>query len=280
MLRIPYEGDKLLPIGSFTGNRYLIEDLLGIGGMAIVYRVIDGNNPNKRIALKVLRDEYINGRCSEMFVKESKLMRLIVHPNVVRVIETEVNSATPFYTMEYIAGPSLEEVIHRRELNSDNICELIIDICNGLQVIHETTIVHCDLTPRNILFTPDRVAKITDFGLAHPEYAEFRRANQISGSLPYLAPEIWCGDTPSVSTDLYSLGTVIYEVLTGQLPFYESTVTDLMKVHMKGKPIPIVQINPTVAPWLSELVDSLMEKSPGNRPQSANEILSHVLKNL
>lgn len=269
-----------LAAGTIIEDRYVVERYLGEGAMAKVYLVKDKGNNDQELALKI-----ISGLTEElqdfakMLILESRLLRLVVHPCVVQVFEAGEYNGYPFYVMEYIDGIPLSELIKKRKISLDSVPEIMAQICSGLHVIHETTIIHCDLVPRNILICEGQKVKITDFGLAHPSHANFDRGDRISGSLPYLAPEIWKGEAPSCATDLYSLGALLFEMISGALPLYRESIENMMHDHLHTHPTPITEYVPDIPLWLDGLIERLLAKKTSSRPASALEVLKTIKKN-
>jgi serine/threonine protein kinase len=167
-------------------------------------------------------------------------------------------------------------VILDRSLPLDQVPNLIIQICEALSAIHRSQIIHRDLKPTNIVIQDDGSVKITDFGIARPENSELTKHNEIIGSVHYISPENWIGKELTASVDLYSLGVILYEVVTGHPPYQADTAAKLMRQHLDGVPVPPRELNAGVAPWLNKLILRLLEKSPLDRPRSADEIIDEV----
>ena len=181
-----------LDIGSVIANRYTIQRSLGAGGMGTVYLAQDSLNNGALVAVKVLHpDLVVDDRQSQRFMREVQLMRKVDHLNVVRTYDVGSDGEIVFFTMEYVPGKSLEAFIEGQSFPRERIPKLILGVAAGLEAIHRAGIIHRDLKPANILVLEDFQPKITDFGVARPEFSELTAHNEIIGSALYIAPEVW-----------------------------------------------------------------------------------------
>jgi serine/threonine protein kinase len=245
--------------------------------MGAVYLVLDRFRSDEPVAMKVLHPDLIlDDRQTQRFMREVQLMRRVEHSNVVRTFEVGSAQEVVYFTMEYVPGRPLESFIEDRSFPLEQLANLIIQVCSGLEAIHRAGIIHRDLKPANIMVLDDFSAKITDFGVARPEYSELTAHNEIIGSALYIAPEIWLGTKLTPGADLYSLGVLLYELTTGVLPFDGDTPAQLMRMHLEYKPAPPKQLNPRLQPWLSKLIMWLLEKSAEDRPHDAREVIDYV----
>ena len=266
-----------MPPGSTVSGRYVIEKLLGCGGMGAVYLASDTVLNGEQVAMKVLHAEYANDeRYTQRFLREVQLMRRVNHRNVVRTFEVSNDGEIVYFTMEYAAGRSLLELIQKRSLSREDLRLFTIQLCEGLEAIHDAGIIHRDLKPENIIILSDGTVKITDFGVARPEYSELTAHNEVVGSSAYIAPEIWNGEQISSSVDLYSLGVILYELATGVLPFVGDSHAAQMKLHLNQRPMAPRERDRSVPLWLNKLILRLLEKSPVNRPQNAREVIEFL----
>lgn len=268
---------EILASGTLIAERYLVERSLGSGGMGAVYLVSDQFQNNEPVAMKVLHPDLVmDDRQTQRFMREVQLMRRVEQKNVVRTFDVGSDEEVVYFTMEYVPGKPLESFIEEQNFPPSQLGNLIIQVCSGLEAIHRAGIIHRDLKPANIMVLEDFSAKITDFGVARPEYSELTAHNEIIGSALYIAPEIWLGTKLTPSADLYSLGVLLYELTTGVLPFDGDTPAALMRMHLEYKPAPPKQLNSKLQPWLSKLILWLLEKSAEDRPADAREVINYV----
>lgn len=267
-----------LDVGTELAGRYRIVRPLGSGGMASVYLARDSLHDEALVALKVLHREFgQDKKYVARFIREAKLMHQVEHPNVVKTFDVGRDGNTIFFTMEYVEGQPLDELMDERRLSFDEIADLTVEIARGLAAIHALNIVHRDLKPGNVLITTKGEVKIVDFGVAREEGSRLTQKNQKVGSVFYIAPEIWLGGRPTPAVDLYSLGVVLYELATGSLPFDEPYPGKIMHMHLDEDAVPPCERNPDVPEWLSTLILRLLEKSPRKRPHSAAEVIETAL---
>ncbi len=252
------------------GSYELVEQL-GRGGMGIVYAARHVET-GERVAIKVLASELTSERGSlERFLREVKVLRQLQHPNIVRFIEAGRDGPYHFYVMEYIAGRSLaQEIIERKRLPWERTVQLAVQICAGLKHAHDRGIIHRDLKPANLMVTDDDVLKLTDFGIAKV-FAETRLTvtGSIVGTVEYMSPEQGAGKPATKRSDLYSLGAVLYTMLTGGPPFTGHTPAELIHKHRFARFDEPRAIVPDIPVWLNELVCQLLEKDPQGRPPDA-----------
>ena len=274
-----YTRDDCLPRGHVVAGRYEIDHPLGTGGMGSVYLAEDQVLGGELVAIKILHSEFaFDERHTQRFLREVQLMRRVNHENVVRTFDVGADGSLVYFTMEYIAGRSLDDMIYDQPFPRSQIPRLIIQVCEGLEAVHGKNIIHRDLKPGNLMVLSSGTVKITDFGVARPEVSELTAHNEIVGSASYMAPEIWLGRAITGSVDLYSLGIILYELTTGELPFDAESPGALMRLHLERPPTPPLERNSSIAPWLNRLILSLLEKSPKDRPGSAREVINIVKK--
>lgn len=258
-------------------GRYRILKPLGIGGMGTVYLAQDSVLNEETVAIKILHGDYVRDqKHTQRFLREVQLMRRVNHANVVRTFDVGSDDDIVYFTMEFVPGRPLDEIIEQRDLQRNQLPKLICNICSGLQAIHEAGIIHRDLKPGNILVTNDYGAKIADFGVARPEASDLTAHNEIIGSSSYMAPEVWLGNQLTASVDLYSLGIILYEICTGDRPYKGDSAAILMRLHLDRDPVPPKSLNPSIPLWLNKLVLKLLAKSPLDRPKTAQEIVDYV----
>jgi len=266
-----------LPRGFLVAKRYTIERSLGTGGMGAVYLARDSYLDEELIAMKVLHAELVvDEKQTQRFLREVQLMKRVEHKNVVRTYDVGSDGEVVFFTMEYVPGRPLESFIDGQTFPMSELPKLITQVCSGLEAIHKAGIIHRDLKPANIIVSDDYSVKITDFGVARPEYSELTAHNEIIGSALYISPEVWLGTKLTPSVDLYSFGVLLYELTTGVLPFDGDSPAALMRMHLEYKPQPPKNLNPDIPPWLSKLILHLLEKSSDDRPRDAREVIDYV----
>jgi eukaryotic-like serine/threonine-protein kinase len=262
-------------------NRYLILEQLGKGGMAIVYRARD-TMLERSVAVKVLRESYSRDPAFlERFRQEAKAAANLSHPNIVTVHDFGLDNEQLFIVMEYVPGTDLKTLIKQRgRFTPEEAVPLLIQACAGIGYAHRAGLVHCDVKPQNMLVTPDMRLKVTDFGIAralstiHPQ----EQSDVIWGSPQYFSPEQASGAAPSPASDVYSLGVIMYEMLTGSLPFHADTAAELAHLHIEAQPVPVAEMLPNISPVLEQILNKVLSKEPSQRYRTADQ-LGRVLLN-
>jgi eukaryotic-like serine/threonine-protein kinase len=262
-----------------VNNRYGIVHTLGGGGMAKVYLAHD-EVLDRDVALKVLREQFADDEeFVERFKREAQSAAALSHPNIVQVYDRgEAEDGASYIAMEYVPGGTLKERISRSgPLESGVAASLALHIAEALSAAHERGVVHRDIKPQNILLTTTRDAKVADFGVARAaSAATISQTNVVLGTASYMSPEQALGEPATPKSDLYSLGVVLYEMLTGELPYSaESPVAVSMK-HVTEPPHPPREVNPRIPEGLNALVVKLLAKDPENRYAGAAELVEDL----
>ncbi len=256
-------------------GRYQLLHTLGTGGMANVYKAKD-LTLERTVAIKILNEEYSKDPVfRERFHQEAKAAANLSHPNIVTVYDFGLTDEHLFIVMEYMPGTDLKTLIlQRNNYKIGETIDLMIQACAGIGYAHRAGLVHCDIKPHNILVSPDLRLKVTDFGIARAlstivaeEYNEV-----VWGSPHYFSPEQAKGAAPSPASDVYSLGIILYEMLTGQLPFNAKDSTELARMHREDSPTPPRRINSAIPVTLEEIVLKVLSKEPSARYRTADQL--------
>ncbi|MBQ8058092.1 MAG: Stk1 family PASTA domain-containing Ser/Thr kinase [Ruminococcus sp.] len=266
-----YTGKKL-------DGRYEIRELIGVGGMANVYHCYDTID-DREVAIKILKDEFLdNEDFIRRFKNESKAIAVLNHPNIVRVYDVSFGDMIQYIVMEYIDGITLKEYIEMQGvLDWKETLHLTTQILKALQHAHENGIVHRDIKPQNIMLLQDGTIKVTDFGIARfSSNATRTMTEQAIGSVHYIAPEQARGDKTDGKTDIYSVGVMMYEMLTGQLPFDGDSAVSVALMQLQTTAKRPRQVNPDIPSGLEEITIKAMQKTPDSRYHSAVEMLSDI----
>ena len=263
-------------------DRYQLEQTLGTGGMALVYKAKD-LMLERSVAVKVLREDLSTDMSfRERFRQEARAAANLSHPNIVTVHDFGLDQGHLFIVMEYVPGTDLKTRIREKSRFSvQETLELMIQACQGVGYAHRAGLVHCDIKPHNMLVSPDGRLKVTDFGIARAlaSISPEERSEVVWGSPHYFSPEQAAGLPPSPASDVYSLGVILYEMLTGQLPFNAADAEELARMHREVQPIPPRAINPAIPSQLDEIILKVLSKEPSARYRTADQ-LGHLLLGL
>ncbi len=266
--------------GSLLAGRYRIDERIGEGGVAVVYRGLD-ISLEREVAIKVLKPEYANDpEILERFRREAQAAAKLNHPNIVQIYDTGSDNGTYYIIMEYLPEPDFKHIIRKYgPLPLRKVLQVSIECCRALAYAHRLGIVHRDIKPHNVLFTDDGHAKLSDFGIA-AAMGERGLTDQgtVLGSAHYISPEQAQGRASGPQADLYSLGIVIYEALTGSLPFTGKTPAEIAAKHVQEKVPPLRLHNVNIGPSVEFVVGKALMRDLARRYRDANEMLMDLEK--
>lgn len=267
--------------GTLLNDRYQLLERLGSGGMAEVYRARDVVL-DRYVAIKVLREDYSdNEGFQSQFRLEARAAANLSHPNIVTVHDFGFADHLLYIVMEYIPGKDLKQLIRERgRFTVQDGIPLLTQACAGIGYAHRAGLVHCDVKPHNMLVAPDGRLKVTDFGIARAlaTIAPTERTDVVWGSPLYFAPEQAAGEAPTPASDVYSLGVVLYEVLSGTPPFTASSADELARLHISARPVPIREYIPDIPSTLEEIIMKVISKEPSARYRTADQLGRVLLK--
>ena len=265
-------------IGKKLDGRYEITELIGVGGMADVYKAQDIME-DRPVAVKILKPEFSGDEeFLRRFRNESKAIAVLSHPNIVKIYDVGFTDEIQFIVMEYIDGITLKEFIEQQGvLKWKDALHFITQILRALQHAHDKGIVHRDIKPQNIMLFTDGTIKVMDFGIARFSRIDGKTlSDKAIGSVHYISPEQAQGEMTDERSDIYSVGVMLYEMLTGRKPFDGDTAVNVALKHMQEVAVPPREIMPSIPEALEEIVYHAMEKQPAQRYQSAAEMIRDI----
>ncbi len=260
-------------IGMMLDGRYEIIERIGEGGMAIVYKALC-HRLDRYVAVKIMRDDLAaDEEVRRRFCAESHAVAMLSHPNIVAVYDVSHNDTVEYIVMELVNGITLKQYMEKKgALNQEEVVHFSKQIANALAHAHERGIIHRDIKPQNIMLLRDGTVKVGDFGIAALENEIYEETGQAIGSIHYIAPEQARGECPDARSDIYSLGVVMYEMLTGEKPYTGETLGEIAVQHMNAKPVPPSEKNPDVPAELERICLKAMCADLPERYQSAKEL--------
>lgn len=264
--------------GQIINDRYEIIKSIGEGGMANVY-LADDKVLHRKVAIKVLRGDLANDeKFIRRFQREAHNAALLSHPNIVEMYDVGEDNGTYYIVMEYVEGRTLKQLLKKRgALTVSEVIDIMLQLTDGINYAHDKYIIHRDLKPQNIMISDDGKIKITDFGIAMAlNSTQLTQTNSVMGSVHYLPPEQASGKGSTIKSDIYSMGIMLYELLTGKLPFKGDTAVEIALKHMKD-PIPSVRkTNPNISQTLENIVLKSTAKNPKNRYDDVKEMYNDL----
>ena len=278
-------------LGTAIAGRYVLEDIIGEGGMAIVYRARHKVNPDQRFAVKVMnpllaRDPIVR----ERFRREAKSAKKIAHPNIIEIFEEgDTGDGTAYMVMEYLDGAALADIVSKGAIPVKRAVGLMIQMARGIARAHDLGVIHRDLKPENIFVckrppidgaaaTEDDLVKVLDFGIAlSKQDSRLTGTGELFGTPQYMAPERITSTDAGAPSDLYALGVIFFEMLTARLPFDAPDVATFFVRHLKDPPLPIRSIHPSTPESLADLIERLLAKEPKNRPVDAHKVAADLV---
>ncbi|PJF45019.1 MAG: hypothetical protein CUN55_00970 [Phototrophicales bacterium] len=256
-------------------GRYRLVSQHGSGGMSVIYKATD-LELGRTVAIKILRPSLTHDESFlKRFRQEARNVANLGHPNIVTVHDVGQDGNTYYMVMEFVDGPDLKRVIKAEApLDIRRTLDIAIQMCAGIGYAHRAGLVHADVKPQNILLAEGDRVKVTDFGIAQALAATVPKERQkiVWGSPHYFAPEQAQGEYPSPAADVYSIGIVIFEMLTGRLPFVGNDQQELAMAHIRDKPPRIIELNPRVPSSLDQIVQRTLAKDPMQRPRDADQL--------
>ena len=262
-------------VGKRLDGRYEIREIIGVGGMAVVYKAYD-NIDDRIVAVKILKEEFLaNEEFRRRFKNESKAIAVLSHMNIVKVYDVSYGDRLQYIVMEYVEGITLKEYIQQQGfVNHREAVFFVMQVLRALQHAHDKGIVHRDIKPQNILLLENGVIKVTDFGIARFFASETRTMTDSAiGSVHYISPEQARGDITNDKADIYSVGVMLYEMLTGRVPFESDNTVSVAIMQLQKDPVMPRMINPQIPIGIEQIVIRAMQKNPNDRYQSAAEML-------
>lgn len=266
--------------GEILGDRYELLEKIGEGGMAVVYKA-RCNKLNRFVAVKILKDEYAdNEEIVKKFKKEATAIAKLSDTNIVNVLDVGSEGTRNYIVMELVNGKTLKEAISQfGSLNYETAITIAIQVAKALECAHKNSIIHRDIKPQNILVTEEGLVKVTDFGIAKSsDSATLTNTSTILGSAHYFSPEQAKGAFIDERTDIYSLGIVMYEMVTGKLPFEADSPVTIALKHLQEQVVPPKELNSRVPESLNKVILKCMEKDADNRYQNVKDLIADLQK--
>jgi len=259
-------------------GRYELLERVGSGGMATVYKARD-RALGRIVAIKALHQSLTSDTgFLKRFQREAHAAANLAHPNIVTVHDIGQDGYRHYIVMEFVEGKTLKEIIRESSQNGgfmpiSRALDLIIQVCNGIGYAHRANLVHCDVKPHNVLVTLDERVKVADFGIARAmSQATQQQVSQVWGTPQYFAPEQAAGEPPTPASDVYAIGIILFEMLSGRLPFEAESHTAMALKHLHTPPPPVTTYNPSIPRQLEQIINKLLSKEPAGRYRTAGQL--------
>ncbi len=265
-------------VGKRLDKRYEIKELIGVGGMAVVYRAFDILE-KRLVAIKILKDEFLNNKdFMRRFKNESKTIAMLSHPNIVKIFDVSLGDKIQYIVMEYVDGITLKEFISKqKKVKWKDAVFFTSQILTALSHAHRKGVIHRDIKPQNIMLLGDGTIKVTDFGISKSlGYETCTLTEKTIGSVHYIAPEQAKGGTTDERTDIYSVGVLLYEMLTGTLPFNAENAVSVAIMQLQSDPKPLRDLNSDIPEGLEEITLKAMQKNSHFRYNSVDDMLKAI----
>ena len=271
-------GATVFEEGAVLGGRYEIQKLLGMGGMGAVYKARDVE-VDRVLGLKVIRPDLAgNAAILARFKQELVLARQVTHRNIIRIYDLNEVDGVKFITMEFVEGEDLRSILTReRKMSPPEAVEIILQVCSGLEAAHAEGVIHRDMKPSNIMRDAAGRVVIMDFGLAKTVQSDgLTQTGMMIGTMEYMSPEQAMGSELDARSDLFAVGLIFYELLTGYIPFRaESAIASLVK-RTQERAVPLTEVDSSIAPELSHIVSKCLERDPNQRYASVHELIDDL----
>ena len=258
-------------------GRYELLERIGSGGMSVVYKARD-RALGRIVAIKMMHESFTSDSgFLKRFQQEAHAAANLAHPNIVTVHDIGQDEYKHFIVMEYVEGQTLKEIIRSYEgdpMPINRALDLIIQVCNGIGYAHRANLVHCDVKPQNIIVTVDERVKVADFGIARAisGATQQQQVSQVWGTPQYFSPEQAAGEAPTPASDVYAIGIILFEMLTGRLPFAAESHTAMALKHLHTPPPLVTEFNPGIPSQLAQIVNKLLAKEPAGRYRTAGQL--------
>ena len=264
-------------LGQLLDDRYELLEIIGSGGMAVVFKA-RCHRLNRYVAVKILREEFFNDEeFRRRFQAESQAVAMLSHPNIVAVYDVSHSDTLEYIVMELLEGQTLKQYLrHKSALRWEEVLRITAQIASALEHAHSKGIVHRDIKPQNIMILKDGTVKVADFGIAFLQSEAAANIGETMGSVHYISPEQAKGLGSDARSDIYSLGVVMYEMLSGELPFDDPDEMKIPLMHLSTIPRPLEEYDPAIPSELIDITMKAMATEPSNRYQSAGELLREL----